>query len=189
MLDAEPSLPADLLDRDPYQMYDALFRITGQRHDPCLLDTFIAAVRYMAGEPKKPWWNTPWVTAGGGPKAGSTGKDVKDVNLFTGDWKPYGQSPAAESAAGAKSAREGGAPHHAGNYAIENLIGIAKPFIVRVLVKGDEKIGGSLIDVEIAGQRTMISYRPDLAIKKMVFRTESAELDHVQLGRLPAAPT
>jgi hypothetical protein len=28
----------------------------GQRHDPCLLDTFIAAVRYMEGGPKKPWW-------------------------------------------------------------------------------------------------------------------------------------
>ena len=49
-------LPADLLERDPYVMYDDLCRITGQRHDPCLLDTFIAAVRYMAGEPKKPWW-------------------------------------------------------------------------------------------------------------------------------------
>jgi len=50
------TLPADLLDRDPYEMYDDLCQITGQRHDPCLLDTFIAAVRYMAGEPKKPWW-------------------------------------------------------------------------------------------------------------------------------------
>ena len=48
--------PVDLLGRDPYPMYDDLCRITGQRHDPCLLDTFIAAVRYMAGEPKKPWW-------------------------------------------------------------------------------------------------------------------------------------
>src|SRR5437588_12883771 len=48
--------PADLLDRDPYEMYDDLCRLTGQRHDPCLLDTFIAAVRYMQGEPKKPWW-------------------------------------------------------------------------------------------------------------------------------------
>ena len=48
--------PADLLGRDPYEMYDDLCRITGQRHDFCLLDTFIAAVRYMAGEPKKPWW-------------------------------------------------------------------------------------------------------------------------------------
>ena len=48
--------PDDLPGRDPYAMYDDLFRITGQRHDPCLLDTFIAAVRYMEGAPKKPWW-------------------------------------------------------------------------------------------------------------------------------------
>ena len=48
--------PAELLGRDPYAMYDDLCRITGQRHDPCLLDTFIAAVRFMEGEPKKPRW-------------------------------------------------------------------------------------------------------------------------------------
>lgn len=48
--------PGELLGRDPYALYDDLCRLTGQRHDPCLLDTFIAAVRYMAGEPKRPWW-------------------------------------------------------------------------------------------------------------------------------------
>src|SRR6266852_4545179 len=48
--------PGDLLGRDPYAMYDDLCRISGQHHDPCLLDTFIAAVRFMAGEPKQPWW-------------------------------------------------------------------------------------------------------------------------------------
>jgi hypothetical protein len=37
-------------------MYNDQCRITGQRHDPCLLDTFIAVVRYMEGGPKKPWW-------------------------------------------------------------------------------------------------------------------------------------
>ena len=47
---------SELPGRDPYAMYDDLCRLTGQRHDPCLLDTFIAAVRFMAGEPKKPWW-------------------------------------------------------------------------------------------------------------------------------------
>jgi Pathogenicity locus len=47
--------PAELLGRDPYAIYDDLCRITGQRHDPCLVDTFIAAVRFMAGDPKKPW--------------------------------------------------------------------------------------------------------------------------------------
>jgi len=50
------TLPAELPGRDPYAMSDDLCRITGQRHDPCLLDTFIAAVRYMEGTPKKPWW-------------------------------------------------------------------------------------------------------------------------------------
>jgi hypothetical protein len=48
--------PSELQGRDPYAMYDDLCRITGQLHDPCLLDTFIAAVRYMAGERKQPWW-------------------------------------------------------------------------------------------------------------------------------------
>ena len=48
--------PGDLPGRDPYAMYDDLCCITGHRHDPCVLDTFIAAVRYMEGAPKKPWW-------------------------------------------------------------------------------------------------------------------------------------
>ena len=47
--------PRELPGRDPYEMYDDLCRITGKRHDPCLLDTFIAAVRFMEGAPKRPW--------------------------------------------------------------------------------------------------------------------------------------
>jgi len=50
------TLPIDLAGRDPYAMYDDLCRLTGVRHDPCLLDTFIAAVRFMEGESKKLWW-------------------------------------------------------------------------------------------------------------------------------------
>ena len=50
------TMPSELPGRDPYAMYDDLCRITGLRHDPCLLDTFIAAVRFMEGESKKPWW-------------------------------------------------------------------------------------------------------------------------------------
>jgi hypothetical protein len=48
--------PADLGGRDPYALYEKLCRVTKQRHDPCLLDTFIAVVRFMEGEPAKPWW-------------------------------------------------------------------------------------------------------------------------------------
>ena len=50
------TVPADLPARDPYAMYDELCQLTGKRHDPCLLDSFIAAVRFMEGGPKKPWW-------------------------------------------------------------------------------------------------------------------------------------
>lgn len=48
--------PTDLVGRDPYALYDELCQVTGQRHDPCVLDTFIAAVRFMKGAPKQPWW-------------------------------------------------------------------------------------------------------------------------------------
>ena len=50
------AVPSDLVGRDAYTLYDDLCRITGQRHDPCLLDVFLSAVRFMAGEPKRPWW-------------------------------------------------------------------------------------------------------------------------------------
>ena len=48
--------PRELKGRDPYALYDALNRATGTRHDPCVLDTFIAAVRYVEGAPARPWW-------------------------------------------------------------------------------------------------------------------------------------
>ena len=48
--------PWELAGRDPYALYDALNRTTGKRHDPCVLDTFIAAVRFVDGAPARPWW-------------------------------------------------------------------------------------------------------------------------------------
>ncbi len=50
------SSPSDLVGRDPYEMFGSLCRLTGERHDPCVIDVFISAVRFMAGEPSKPWW-------------------------------------------------------------------------------------------------------------------------------------
>jgi hypothetical protein len=46
----------DLPGKDPYEMYEDLCDITRVRHDHCLLDVFIAAVRFMDGKPSKPWW-------------------------------------------------------------------------------------------------------------------------------------
>jgi hypothetical protein len=48
--------PGELTGKDPYALYDTLCAQTGVRHDPCLLDTFIAAVRYVEGGPRLPWW-------------------------------------------------------------------------------------------------------------------------------------
>lgn len=50
------SCPGDLAGRDPYAMYEEVCRKTGKRHDPCVIDVFISAVRFMQGEPKRPWW-------------------------------------------------------------------------------------------------------------------------------------
>lgn len=48
--------PAQLKPADPYALFDKLCRLTGRRHDPCTLDVFLSAVRYMQGAPAKPWW-------------------------------------------------------------------------------------------------------------------------------------
>ena len=48
--------PIELIGKDPYQMYSDLCRITQKRHDPCVIDVFISAVRYMEGGPPKKWW-------------------------------------------------------------------------------------------------------------------------------------
>ena len=49
--------PHALAGQDPFALYDRINTLTGVRQDPCLLDTFIAAVRYMEGSPKRPWWH------------------------------------------------------------------------------------------------------------------------------------
>lgn len=48
--------PDDLIGKDPYQMYADLCTITQKRHDPCVIDVFISAVRYMEGGPVRKWW-------------------------------------------------------------------------------------------------------------------------------------
>lgn len=47
--------PEQLLDRNPYKLYQTLCDKTGKRHDPCMLDVFISITRFMAGEDPKPW--------------------------------------------------------------------------------------------------------------------------------------
>ncbi|MGI8803755.1 MAG: helix-hairpin-helix domain-containing protein [Solirubrobacteraceae bacterium] len=46
----------DLRGRDPYELFERLCGLDGRRHDPCLLDTFVAVVAYADGGPARPWW-------------------------------------------------------------------------------------------------------------------------------------
>ena len=52
--------PKDLKRQDPFAMYKKLCKKSGTRQDPCVLDTFMAAVHYAdTGEARKWWEFTP----------------------------------------------------------------------------------------------------------------------------------
>ncbi len=49
--------PAELAECDAWALYRRLCRITGVRHDPCVIDVFLAATDFMRGAPARPWWD------------------------------------------------------------------------------------------------------------------------------------
>ena len=49
--------PHQLRGKDAFVLYQKLCAVTGQRHDPCVLDTFMAATDFMRGAPAAPWWS------------------------------------------------------------------------------------------------------------------------------------
>jgi hypothetical protein len=48
--------PSQLRGQDATELYLRLCRLSGARHDPCLLDTFIAAVAFIEHDDARPWW-------------------------------------------------------------------------------------------------------------------------------------
>ena len=49
--------PKDLRGKDAFVLYQKLCAATGQRQDPCVLDTFMAATDFMRGAAAAPWWH------------------------------------------------------------------------------------------------------------------------------------
>ena len=49
--------PRDLIGKDPYLLFEKLCNITGKKHDPCVIDVFLAVVDYMEGSDARPWWS------------------------------------------------------------------------------------------------------------------------------------
>lgn len=42
---------------DAYELYERLCQVTGQRHDPCVIDVFLSVQHFLAGADAKPWWH------------------------------------------------------------------------------------------------------------------------------------
>lgn len=48
---------AELVGVDAYDLYDRLCAVTGQRHDPCVIDVFLSVQHFLAGDDARPWWH------------------------------------------------------------------------------------------------------------------------------------
>ncbi|GAA3219595.1 hypothetical protein GCM10020216_029910 [Nonomuraea helvata] len=48
---------AQLVGRDPLDLYERMSAAFGERLDPCLLDTVMSAVDQAEGRPARPWWH------------------------------------------------------------------------------------------------------------------------------------
>jgi hypothetical protein len=49
--------PDALRSENAQTVYEALCMKRGVRQDPCVLDTFMAAIDFMNGAPPTPWWH------------------------------------------------------------------------------------------------------------------------------------
>ncbi len=49
--------PEQLKSQDEFDLYVRLCQITKSYHDPCVLDTFLAAIEFMNEISNKKWWD------------------------------------------------------------------------------------------------------------------------------------
>lgn len=49
--------PGQMVGKDPFELYEALCSRKGKRIDPCVIDVFMSAVRFMEGGEPLPWWS------------------------------------------------------------------------------------------------------------------------------------
>lgn len=48
--------PQGLKGKSAITLYKKICKQTGVRHDPCVLDTYMAVIDFVNGAPAKPWW-------------------------------------------------------------------------------------------------------------------------------------
>jgi hypothetical protein len=81
-----------------------------------------------------------------------------------------------------RTLREGGDVSGVRNYAISDPCLAKKTVSVRMVVDCSDKLCGTLLDVEINGERTMISYRPNLQVEKLSFNCEKATVKNLRVA-------
>ena len=48
-------LPSELPGQDAFKLYHRLCDLDGSRHDPCVIDVFLAAIHFMETGEARPW--------------------------------------------------------------------------------------------------------------------------------------
>jgi hypothetical protein len=48
---------AQLLGQDAFELHDRLCTLTGERHDPCMIDVFMSAIDQAQGGAARDWWH------------------------------------------------------------------------------------------------------------------------------------
>ena len=81
-----------------------------------------------------------------------------------------------------RTLREGGDVAGVRNYAITDPWLTDKRIGVRMVVNGEDKLCGTLLDVEIDGERTMISYRPNLQVDKLSFNCDKVTVKNIRVA-------
>lgn len=83
-----------------------------------------------------------------------------------------------------KTQAEGRRVADAENYAVKNGVELDKPFTVRMAVKWNPKFNGSIIDAEIGGTRTMVSFRKGLEVDGLHFSADGCRIKNVNISKL-----
>ena len=83
-----------------------------------------------------------------------------------------------------KTLAEGCRVSNAGNYAVKNGMELDKPFTVRMAVKWNPKFNGSIIDTEIGGTKTMVSFRKGLEVNSLHFSADGCRIKDLNISKL-----
>ena len=92
----------------------------------------------------------------------------------------YSSDPASKE----KTLAEGCRIHSSADYAVAGGMRLDSPFKVRIAVKGDPRFNGCIIDTEIAGEKTLVTYRRGLDVGKLLFSPEGCTIRKVKCSKI-----